>query len=524
MHAQVYSGSCGENLTWTLYPADSTLIISGSGDMRCWDAVQEWHEYREYIVHVFLPLGLTCIGDYAFYDCPNLNEIQIPVSVTFIGRYAFENCRNIKTITLPNGVTRFEYGAFQGCSGLESINMPTYLTEIQSSAFYQCSSLTSINIPRSVFIIGDTPFCYCRSLTEINVASDNPYYCSVDGVLYDKPLTTLISCPGQKQDIVIPDGVTIISDFAFSDCQNLRSVVLPDGLIEIGWYAFGWCPNLNNVVIPNSVVYINESAFHGCSSLSSIILPDNDNVVFGVDVFTECGSLPTINGIRYADKFLIAAIDKTLFSYSINPETKWISNEAFRQCNNITTISIPSAVISVGDGAFEECTNLFSIDVSKNNLYYESVDGILYDKSKCELIAYPAGKSGPFTIPSHVTKISKSSFQGCVNLSEIHFHNGITNIEWQAFRGCTNLTSVEIPSSVTQINHSVFWGCNKLQDVVWNAGNIEEEGGWSANTPFYGADSIAQFIVGNSVEHIRAVICWGQKISRRSIFLRAFQV
>ncbi|MBR7032924.1 MAG: leucine-rich repeat domain-containing protein, partial [Clostridia bacterium] len=171
--------------------------------------------------------------------------------VTEIGDWAFEYC-SLTSVTIPDSVMRIGEGAFWGCDSLESVTIPDSVTNIDDEAL-----------------------SFCTALVSINVSDGNPFYKSVDGVLYDKDLTELICCPGGKTNVDIPDSVTSIGDYALKNCYSLTSVTIPDSVTSIGAYAFDGCSVLGSVTIPYSVTSIGEWAFSGCSSLTSVTIPDS---------------------------------------------------------------------------------------------------------------------------------------------------------------------------------------------------------------------------------------------------------
>ena len=198
--------------------------------------------------------GVTSVYDRAFYGCTDLTRVIIPDSVTEIGNYAFIGCTSLTSITIPDSVTKIDYSAFSGCT-----------------------SLTSITIPDSVTEIGNMAFGGCTSLTVINVATGNPNYASVNGILYNKDKTAIICYPAGKKDknYKIPDGVTSIGISAFYGCVSFNSTTIPNSVTNIGISAFSNCKSLTNITIPNSVTSVDSCAFMGCTSLTSITIPDS---------------------------------------------------------------------------------------------------------------------------------------------------------------------------------------------------------------------------------------------------------
>ena len=190
--------------------------------------------------------------------------------------------------------------AFYDCTSLTSMTIPGSLTSIGVSAFQFCTSLTSVTIPAGVTSIGYMAFYGCASLSAIGVSSDNPDYASIEGVLYDKAVTTLIQFPGGKAGaFTIPDGVASIGDAAFGDCDSLTSLTIADSVTSIGYRAFNYCSSLASVTLGRNVTSIGDKAFQGCPALISItflglITPS----IVGADWIQDTN--PGIKGHAYA--------------------------------------------------------------------------------------------------------------------------------------------------------------------------------------------------------------------------------
>ena len=164
LHANVVSGTCGGNLTWSYDTNTKALTIDGIGDMYDYYSGSPWAQVRSDILSISLPDGLTSIGGDAFSGCSSLTSITIPNSVTSIGDYAFYECFSLTSITIPNSVTSIGERAFSTCSALTSITIPNSVTSIGYYAFSNCSSLTSITIPNSVTSIGSGAFSDCSQV------------------------------------------------------------------------------------------------------------------------------------------------------------------------------------------------------------------------------------------------------------------------------------------------------------------------------------------------------------------------
>ena len=160
------SGTCGDNLTWTL-DNNGTLTISGTGRMWDWSHNKSLWYYYDELKNVIIENGVTSIGAYAFQSCGSLTSISIPDSLISIDDNAFSYCSNLTSINIPNSVTSIGDEAFEYCSNLTSVSIPNGVKSIGEGAFWSCNSLTSISIPNSVTSIGDWAFYDCSRLKDV---------------------------------------------------------------------------------------------------------------------------------------------------------------------------------------------------------------------------------------------------------------------------------------------------------------------------------------------------------------------
>ena len=333
----------------------------------------------------------------------------------------------------------------------EKLTIPNMLngkkvTSIDDRAFYRCDSLISIIIPDSVAKISANPFAYCSTLKSIFVSSEHPYFFAIDGVLFRKADSCLISYPKGREYTTynIPQGITAIGNSAFFCCDSLISVAIPDSVISIGDSAFSCCKSLTSITIPDSVTSIGDSAFSDCDSLTSITIPDFVTQI-GVNPFVFCSSLKSIfvspdhPYFAVIDDVLFRKADKTLISY---PEGKASS-----------TYTIPQGIISIGNGAFFDNSSLKSITIP------DSVTSIGdWAFSSCDSLT-------SITIPDSVTSIGVGAFESCYSLTSITIPDSVTSIGDNAFYSCDSLITVSIPDSVTAIGKSAFEKCGSLTTV-----------------------------------------------------------
>ena len=490
---------------------------------------------------------VTSIGNHAFYKCTCLTSVTIPNSVTSIGDISFYGCTSLTSIALPNSVTIIGYDAFDGCSSLISpvfnahmfAYMPTSysgayiipngIESIVSEAFRGCSSLTSVTIPNSVTSIGNSAFAWCTILTSINVATDNAIYSSEDGVLFDKVKTTLIQYPCGQQgayiipqsvtsigyrafsgcsgltSVTIPNSVTSIGDLAFSGCSGLTSITIPNSVTSIGSSTFAYCSSLTSVTIPNSVTSIGERAFDECTGLTSVTIPNsvtsigdfafyecenlasiiipNSVMSIGSGAFSNCPNLPVIDNVRYADTYLVEAVDKTQETYTIKNGTRWIESSAFANCVNLTSIVIPDGITNIPSYAFYACSNLTSVTIptSVNSIEYyafrdcNNLNSIkIADIASWCAIQRISWFESPYNlylndtlmtnveIPDGVTEIGSFSFRDCISISSVVIPKSVNSVGTDAFNGCINLQTIYVlPTTPFSIN---YWSFSNIHD------------------------------------------------------------
>ena len=293
-------------------------------------------------------------------------------------------------------------------------------------------------------------------MTELpSFLKDKPICVDEYGVAYSEDRKTLIYCPAEfKGEYIIPEGVTKIDCEAFEECENLTGITLPDSLLNIDDCAFFGCTALKAIHLPEGLLSMGSTAFGNCSSLTSINIPDS-LMSFGNNgmPFLRCNSLPVIDGMRYADTYLVETADKTRSSYTIKEGTRFIGDDAFGWTPDVEEIIIPNSVISIENHAFFDCKKLKTIvipdsvtRIGDNAFYGSGIESI--------------------TIPDSVTHIGALAFDQCYNLSSISIPESVTYLGARAFGSCHSLTSVIIPNGVKHIGNLTFYDCENLQSIT----------------------------------------------------------
>ena len=454
---QAFSGSFGENLTWTLDDA-GLLTISGDGSMPDWNSYSQvpWYGRRKNIKEVRIQEGVTSIGGFAFYLCSSMTSVTIPAGVTDIGASAFRECVSLTSVTVPAGVRSIGYAAFEDCIRLTSVTIQSGLMSIGDMAFAYCKRLTSVTIPEGVTSIGGNAFSCCSSLTNITLPEG---LTSIGGNAFRE-------CSSLKS-VVIPAGLISLGDYAFYECSGLTSVTILEGLTEIGDSAFSDCSSLKNLSLPESLTTIWSDAFSGCSSLINLTIPGSVSSI-KVSAFSGCSSLTSVTIPASMNSIGAFAFYNcsSLSSVTILEGVTVIWGYAFGG-TSLTNVMIPASVNSLGDAVFYECSRLQEIRVADGNKAYASANGVLYDAGIQTLLQCPGGKSGTLAIPESVTSIGGFAAYNCRGLTGVTIPASVTSIGESAFDKCSGLLAVTIPASVTSIGGSAFGHCSGLKSILF---------------------------------------------------------
>lgn len=395
--------------------------------------------------------GITQIPLEAFMDCTSLESVSLGNNINTIGKSAFKNCSKLADITIPAGVTVIKDYTFQNCESLRSIVVPDGVTAIYTSAFSGCSSLESVTLPASLNQINMAVFSDCTAIKNVYYTGNSAGWCSIkfsnstsNPLYYAENLYI-----GGKlvTEIDIPDGVTAVSNFLFTNYDKLTSVTLPDSVTSIGSYAFHYCIGLESIVIPDSVTHIHDRSFAYCSNLTDISVSDNLEYI-GTYAFFKSGYYNDYanwdNGFLYLETCLLDVDDDTVAAECrLYSKTTLIAAQAFYHCATITSFEMSDNVEYINTQAFYNCPNLRSVYLS-----------------------------------SKLRKISDSSFAYCSALESINVPLSVSAIEDKAFWKCESLTEIDIPDNVVSIGSHAFTGCNKLEKIRLSE-SLEEIGSYA---------------------------------------------
>ena len=368
--AEITTGSCGENVTWFLSADETTLTISGAGDMydfySMWDI--PWYDFRGEIQTIIIESGVTSIGYNAFLDCFELTAVTIPNSVTAIGEMAFRGCFRLPGITIPSGIESIGDYAFRDCSALAVVKVLNYHTVFGNDVFRNCPENLKLRV-----LVNSTAEAYARqnSLTwswistsgncggnlrwSLNLATGRLTVTGTGGMYPEMDSGTF----GEKdliQAVVIGEGVTTIGANAFESCRNLRSVSIPNSVFEIYTSAFMGCSSLTSVTIPRNSVFIYQNAFSDCENLVSVVILGRDAIVYE-NQFENCSPNLAIYAWRNSSAHRSAIRHGLVFfplddvDLVLPADLTAIEADAFQDVSAVS-VQIPVGVTSISGNPF----------------------------------------------------------------------------------------------------------------------------------------------------------------------------
>ena len=519
-------GSCGENVTYHLDRSTGVITLSGTGSTYDY-AIRTSIFYNNMDIQaVVIEEGVTRIGAYLFHNCDNIKSVTFTSSITEIGSNAFRDCDGLTDVTLPDNITCINTFTFYNCSGLTRVSIPAGVTDINYDAFVGCKSL------KNVYYSGTMAQWEDISIDVSNSNLYNAFIHCSDGSLgietgscgyeatYSLDYSTgelTISGYGDMYDyeydespffensaitsITVSDGVTSIGDYAFYCCDNLTAVALPTGITKIGDWAFSSCFRLSEFEFKNGLVSIGEEAF-AYTGLTSVAIPDSVKTIAD-GAFTACYELTTLSigrGLESLDDsaFLedseIASItvDSSNKKYNsrnscnaimetatdtlvlgckntvIPKTTKVIGNRAFAYIN-LSRVTIPNGVTTIGEAAFDD------------NMLLDTID-----------------------IPISVTSIGDYAFNQCRNLKTVNYSGA--SEDWNAITiGIYNtyLTRAKINYSAT-----LSCGDNAEYTMDYSSGTLTISGSGaiydyaSGESPFYGDSAIKTVVFSAGITSI----------------------
>ena len=442
---------------------------------------------------VNIAASIQTIGDNAFNGCSSITQLVIPPTsaLTDIGNNAFNGC-GFSSINLPTGLLTIGNSAFENCEFLTSIDLPASLTSIGTNAFAS-SGLQSIDLSNlnTSIPIGANAFANCNDIETIIINGEKDYSTLTLFSGITNPLDLIIKGSSIANYV---SGKNLLSElFGASYLSMSINVTIESSITTIGAYAFDGCNAAGisiNIASPSTITSYGNYAFNGCgASLKLTSLTTNSSMSIGQNAFAGT-NLTTVDISQYSSIGTNAFINcNYLTNVTINGNFAQ-TNALFQGCGspltlsivgssisaasgsnillgwfgtssgNITTVNIASSITSIGNNAFNGCSNLAYVNIEPTSLLATIGDG-----------AFKNTSISTITLTTNLTAIGVSAFEGS-SISSITLPSGLITIGSSAFKDCTSLVAIAIPNTVMIIGNDAFnnTGIETIDLSTLNAG------------------------------------------------------
>lgn len=526
--AEVYEGTCGENVRYSLDTETGVLALTGEGIISYSTIYNDplWNAHKKRIKQIKADDGIK----FPTYDwlsgCDSIVEPQynkttfiymprkykadvwssynygIPMGIKTVAPYAFSSCKGLMRVTMNGGCEEVGNNAFSNCQDLQVVSFPGTIKRIGNNAFYNCKNLESINMPDGVESVGANCFRYCNALTEGVYNEDCFFYLSEEvtgdftipgspkkiapnAFAYGK-ITTLKIPESVKeigkmafyyntglQRVEMPSRLDVLGDNAFSGCQALEEVVIPEGVHKISDYMFGGSSALKKVTLPETLDSIGHYAFQYCPALEEIQLPAGLKFI-GSSAFLDCTALKKVNIPES-----LSIVDNPIFQGCTSLAEPLYNSTFFVYLPPVYEgeYTVPDGIKAVAGGAFASCNLLTAVNLpaSVEKLGYlvfgqcTSLEHVNLPEGITSLLNYTfqdCSKLQSISLPSHLTHIGDGTFSNCASIREVEIPSTVDYIGGYAFSGCTQLARVVLPEEVDTLGVGIFKDCWSLQSEI----------------------------------------------------------
>ena len=508
----------------------------------------------EYVVYSGENYAVIRIGESAFYGCSGLTSIEIPNGVISIGRYAFHGCSGLTSVVIPNSVTHIGSFAFRACTGIKDLcfedgegelllggdgymNYNAFFSDSPLetlylgrdlsyntgpnygfSPFWSIATLKSLTIGNAVTNIGYQAFSSCYGLKDVHISDieawlrisfgsedANPSYYAHNLYLNGELVT----------ELVIPDGVTEIKDYAFCGCSCLTNLTIGNGVTYIGSYAFSGCSGLTGELkIPDGVTEIKDYAFYGCDRIVNVTIPASVTYIGSYafnaakGVFEIAAKEPaTVGSTAFHANAVLTVPDAAVDAY----KTAWSSDisrivakcDAFvtvdveakeatsgimerigiNKMASITKLTVKGSINSYDVIQFRDKMPLLrELDLTESTVI--ASDKAFYngnytkDNDLGDYAFYELSKLNFVKLPKDLAAVGSYAFDGCSSLRELEVPETVQSIGNDAFNNCSALKKIKMPQTMTSIGVMAFQNCSSLEEITIPEGIKSLPGEW----------------------------------------------
>lgn len=440
------------------------------------------------------------IEDGAFYRCSSLKEIDLSENVQSIGKYAFFECKALEKATLGDNLQEIGEQAFYGCGKLKNIYFGEALQTIGESAFFECFNLKTIKlneknkyfaVDKNVLMNKEQDTIYFGAFAEnttcnvganvkkidkavinhtqienFEVNSENQKYYSEAGLLYLKEENRLIVCPkGKKGTAVVSDKAVYMNLWRDGDYEYVHEYEDEENWESYNVIPFVLCSKLEKIVIGKNIKYL-DGRFAGCTSLKEIVV-DVENEYYSAEngsilnkdknklIYYVCadknGKYTMPSTVTHVEEYAFFRQSESPCPGGVTPPKHIVLSDKLCDFENIPSglqeITLGKKYYNNGDFSWLEKTTaekIKKVNVSKENPYFSSVDGVLYTKDKKKLVKYVWNKSGKVTISGKTTTIGEKAFYYS-NVTKIVIPKTVKKIENKAFAEISSKATFYVP-------------------------------------------------------------------------------
>ena len=438
---------------------------------------------------IIIPESLLEISEDAFARCEKLEEVEIKNGCKIVGRYSFISCKKLKKISFPDTLETIKERAFDWGYALEEISFPNSLTTIEYGAFMSQSNMTIIHWSESLKKIGEQAFIDCKSITTL------PYNLQLNEL-------------GKE---------------AFKNCTNLGKTDTNEKTDIINWLSNSKITTIGENCFENDTYLTGE--FSGTINNSN-----NQKIAISGSIFTNTGitrvsDITNIGNIiadnQYSGSTKFLNNGKEVTEITIPNGVTSIGKNAFAGCTSITKVTIPNTVTSISQGTFMNCTNLTTIEFETGISISDIPNYFCYNNTNLTTINLPniITKIGDYAfyatgliqldLPYSIRSINRYAFESS-KLKQLNLNDGLSYIGYCAFRN-TNLETVVIPDTVTKIDETVFSACHKLKSMTLGKGITK-----ITSYFFSSCDNLTEVVVRGNITRIESIAFSGAESLRLS--------